>query len=141
MKFECMGHFDVPLKDFYNKRKGLQRGGPVQKFIDNEVMKQMSPMMPRRDGVMIQSMITSTVIGSGSIRVDTDYAHFQYAGKVYIYEKTGSTWAPENEDKIPTARDLQYNEAPTRGAFYFERMKKAKKDQILKGAQDLANRL
>nr|DAZ16652.1 MAG TPA: Minor capsid protein [Caudoviricetes sp.] len=141
MWFRCNGNFKVTLKDFPNKRKGLQKGGPVQKFIDNEVMKQMSPMMPRREGVMIQSMISSTVIGSGSIRVDTDYAHFQYAGKVYIYEPTGSTWAPENEDKIPTARDLQYQGAPTRGAFYFDRMKKAKKDQILKGAQALANKL
>lgn len=141
MKFECMGHFDVSLEDFYNKRKRLQRGGPVQKFIDNEVMKQMSPMMPRDEGHMIQSMITSTVIGSGQINVNTPYARFQHEGKVMIYEPTGSTYAPKNASKIVTARDLEYQGAPTRGAFYFERMKKAKKDQILKGAQDLANRL
>ena len=141
MKFECKGNFKATLKDFPNKRKGLQKGGPVQTFIDNEVMKQMSPMMPRDEGYMIQSMITSTVIGSGVINVDTPYARFQHEGKVMIYEPTGSTYAPKDAKKIVTARDLQYQGAPTRGAFYFERMKKSKKDQILKGAQALANKL
>lgn len=57
MKFECKGNFKATLKDFPNKRKGLQKGGPVQIFIDNEVMKQMSPMMPRDEGHMLSLVV------------------------------------------------------------------------------------
>lgn len=56
-------------------------------------------------------------------------------------EPTGSTYAPKDGKKIVTQTDLKYQEAPTRGAFYFERMKKAKRAQILKGAQEVANKL
>jgi len=104
-------------------------------------MKQMSPMMPRASGTMIQSMITNTVIGSGYVNVTTDYARFTYYGKLMVYEPTGSPRAPKDEKKIVTQTDLKYQEAPTRGAFYFERMKKAKRAQILKGAQEIANKL
>ncbi len=141
MHFTIHGNMDISLKDFARKRKGLQRGGPVQRFIDNEVMKQMSPMMPRASGTMIQSMITSTVVGSGMVNVNAPYARFMYYGKVMVYEPTGSTYAPLNGKKIVTSTDLKYQGAPTRGAFYFERMKKAKREQILKGAQEIANRL
>ena len=135
MHFTIHGNMNISLKDFARKRKGLQRGGPVQKFIDNEVMKQMSPMMPRASG------ITNTVIGSGYVNVNVPYARFTYYGKVMIYEPTGSTYAPKDGKKIVTQTDLKYQEAPTRGAFYFERMKKAKRAQILKGAQEIANKL
>ena len=141
MHFTIHGNMNISLKDFARKRKGLQRGGPVQKFIDNEVMKQMSPMMPRASGTMIQSMITNTVIGSGYVNVTTDYARFTYYGKLMVYEPTGRPRAPKDEKKIVTQTDLKYQEAPTRGAFYFERMKKAKRAQILKGAQEIANKL
>lgn len=96
MHFTIHGNMNISLKDFARKRKGLQRGGPVQKFIDNEVMKQMSPMMPRASGTMIQSMITNTVIGSGYVNVNVPYARFTYYGKVMIYEPTGSTYAPKD---------------------------------------------
>ena len=92
-------------------------------------------------GTMIQSMITSTVIGSGYVNVNVPYARFTYYGKVMIYEPTGSTYAPKDEKKIVTQTNLKYQEAPTRGAFYFERMKEAKRVQILKGAQEIANKL
>ena len=112
MHFTIHGNMNISLKDFARKRKGLQRGGPVQKFIDNEVMKQMSPMMPRASGTMIQSMITNTVIGSGYVNVTTDYARFTYYGKLMVYEPTGSPRAPKDEKKIVTQTDLKYQEAP-----------------------------
>lgn len=89
---------------------------------------------------MINEMITNTVVGSGYINVATPYARFQHEGKVMIYEPTGSTYAPANEGKIVIDKNLEYNGAPERGAFYFERMKKAHEKDILKGAQEVTKK-
>lgn len=140
MHFEIKGKLDIGMEDFAKKRAALQRDGPVQCFIDSEVMRYMSPLMPRQDGTMISSMITNTVVGSGYINVATPYARFQHEGKVMIYEPTGSTWAPANEGKIVIDKNLEYNGAPDRGAFYFERMKRAHEKDILKGAQEVAKK-
>lgn len=140
MHFEIKGKLDIGMEDFAKKRAALQRGGPVQCFIDSEVMRYMSPLMPRQDGTMISSMITNTVVGSGYVNVATPYARFQHEGKVMIYEPTGSTYAPKNGKKIVTDKNLEYNGAPDRGAFYFERMKRAHEKDILKGAQEVAKK-
>lgn len=142
--FEIKGKLDIGMEDFAKKRAALQRGGSVQCFIDSEVMRYMSPLMPRQEGpqggTMINEMITNTVVGSGYINVATPYARFQHEGKVMIYEPTGSTYAPANEGKIVIDKNLEYNGAPDRGAFYFERMKKAHEKDILKGAQEVAKK-
>ena len=144
MHFEIKGKLDIGMEDFAKKRAALQRGGPVQCFIDSEVMRYMSPLMPRQEGpqggTMINEMITNTVVGSGYINVATPYARFQHEGKVMIYEPTGSTYAPANEGKIVIDKNLEYNGAPDCGAFYFERMKRAHEKDILKGAQEVAKK-
>ena len=140
MHFEIKGKLDIGMEDFAKKRAALQRGGPVQCFIDSEVMRYMSPLMPRQDGTMISSMITNTVVGSGYVNVATPYARFQHEGKVMIYEPTGSTYAPKNGKKSVTDKNLEYNGAPDRGAFYFERMKRAHEKDILKGAQEVTKK-
>lgn len=142
--FEIKGKLDIGMEDFAKKRAALQRGGSVQCFIDSEVMRYMSPLMPRQEGpqggTMINEMITNTVVGSGYINVATPYARFQHEGKVMIYEPTGSTYAPANEGKIVIDKNLEYNGAPDRRAFYFERMKRAHEKDILKGAQEVAKK-
>lgn len=142
--FEIKGKLDIGMEDFAKKRAALQRGGSVQCFIDSEVMRYMSPLMPRQEGpqggTMINEMITNTVVGSGYINVATPYARFQHEGKVMIYEPTGSTYAPANEGKIVIDKNLEYNGAPDRGAFYFERMKRAHEKDILKGAQEVTKK-
>lgn len=140
MHFEIKGKLDIGMEDFAKKRAALQRGGPVQCFIDSEVMRYMSPLMPRQDGTMISSMITNTVVGSGYVNVATDYARFVHGGKVMVDVNTGSVKSPKNGRKVITDRDLKYDGAPDRGAFYFERMKKAHEKDILKGAQEVAKK-
>ena len=91
--------------------RGLQKHGEVQQFIDSEVMRVMSPYMPKRRGIMIESMKYSTDIGSGEVIVNTPYAH------------------------------MRLHHGPTkglRGPNYFERMKADKLDEILKGATKIA---
>lgn len=64
----------------------------------------------------------------------------RFHDKVMIYKPTGSTYAPANEGKIVIDKNLEYNGAPDRGAFYFERMKRAHEKDILKGAQEVTKK-
>lgn len=119
------------------KKHGLGEGGHVQAWLDNECIDQMSPFTPFRTGVLEKSATVGTVIGSGIIKQAVPYARFQYHGKVVTTED-GRVRAKLHEKKpIITDRFLVYNKAPhsLAGPFWFRRMKEAKKDALLKGAQ------
>ncbi|MBO5369893.1 MAG: capsid protein [Clostridia bacterium] len=91
--------------------RGLEDGGEVQTFIDNEVMRVMEPYMQHDTGEMIKSMQRATTPGSGEVRVNTPYAH------------------------------MRLHHGPTkglRGPQYFERMKADRLDDILDGARKKA---
>ena len=118
------------------EKHGLQPGGPVQKVIDSEAMRYMSPYMPRRQaGELEHMMVMSTVIGSGEINPPGPYAHSLHEGILYVSPTTGSAWAKKNEIKVPTDRVLKYTGAPMRGKKWFERMKADHKGDILEAAQ------
>lgn len=95
------------------KEKHTQVFNRKQGFIDQECIRRMAPLTPRRTGVLIKSATLGTVIGSGEINQIAPYARRWY------YEK------------------VNFNEAPDRGNYWFERMKNRHKDSILKGAQKL----
>lgn len=117
---------------------GLQEGGTVQKLIDSECMRYMSPYMPRRQaGELEHMMAMSTVIGSGQIDIPGPFAHYLHEGILYVSPTTGSAWAKKNEIKVPTSRELTYTGAPMRGKKFFDRMKADHKDDILQAAQEL----
>ena len=96
------------------KSRGLDDGGEVQKFIDSECLKLCEPKVPKDTGALIQSGIINTVIGSGEIKYSTPYARRWYY------------------------RDANFQEAPERGTYWFERMKAQYKKQILDGAKKIA---
>lgn len=102
------------VADIVNRRK-IEKGGPVQKFIDSEVMRLMDPYTPFREGTLKGSPQRDSIIGSGRILQITDYARRLYYNPQY-----------------------NFNEAPRRGGKWFERMKENHKDDILKGAAALA---
>lgn len=123
------------------RKRGLQIGGPVQKTVDSEAMRYMSPYMPRRQaGELEHLMMMSTVIGSGQIDTPGPYAHYLYEGILYVSPSTGSTWAKKNEIKVPTSKELTYAGAPMRGKKWFERMKTDHKEDILQAAQAVADK-
>lgn len=122
------------------KSHGLGEGGRVQKFVDEQCLKLMGPYTPFKTGAMQGSATRATVIGSGKIQYTAPYARFQYYGKVMVDPDTGSTWAKKNGKKVLTDRNLKYNGAPKRGAFWFERMKADHKDEILREAAAVAGR-
>lgn len=125
--------------------RGLKPGGKVQKFIDSEVIRLCDPKVPFATGVLKHSTITASVIGQGMVVYATPYARYLYYGQVYgpnipRYEagELAGFWSPPGKKKHPTGRKLTYNGAPERGAFWFERMKAERGDDIIRGAAALA---
>lgn len=121
---------------------GLQPDGPVQQFIDNEVIKHMSKYTPAETKMLMKLPITQTKIGSGEIVQKTPYARYQYYGKLMVSSITGSAFS-NGESKVLTDIDLQYSTAvnPLAGSFWFERMKADKKDAILRGVRRKINEI
>ncbi len=96
-------------------KRGLQPGGPVQQYIDSEVLRLCDPLVPFDTGALKQSGIIHTKIGSGEVRYRTPYARRWYY--------------------MPAS----FNGAPDRGNYWFERMKNnGGKEQILNGAAKIA---
>lgn len=89
----------------------------VQQFIDSEVLRLCDDLVPKDTGILKQSGIMHTQIGSGIVKYRTPYARRWY-------------YMPAD-----------FQEAPQRGNYWFERMKqRGGKQQILKGAKKLAGR-
>lgn len=111
------------------QKHGLGDGGFVQKFVDNEVLRRCAKYMPFRTGALMNMGIMGTVIGSGEVAWIGVKPRYLYYGKVMVGP------AP----KTVTDKDLTYYGGPQRGAFWFERMKAAEGQEIVKGTQELIN--
>lgn len=93
----------------------IDKGGAVQQFIDSEVLRRCSPLVPKDTSELIRSGTRETRLGSGEVIYSTPYARRWY----YI---------PAN-----------FTGAPNRGNYWFERMKRnGGKEAILRGAAKLA---
>ena len=87
----------------------------MQEFIDTECLRLSAPKVPKDTGALIESSNINTKIGSGQLEYRTPYARRWY-------------YMPAN-----------FQGAPERGNYWFERMKQQYKEQILAGAQKRAN--
>jgi hypothetical protein len=112
--------------DFTDKWQG--RYSKAQMFVDSEVLRLSSPYTPMQSGMLEKSSNLGTDIGSGEVVWNAPYARYLYYGKVMIGR------APKEVINV----DLKFHGAPKRGAFWFERMKKDKGQQILDGAAKIA---
>lgn len=124
---QFQGEFELDDTRKLLKKAGLEEYGYVQKFIDNEVLKRCSKYVPFQTGALMNMGILGTVIGSGEVAWVGVKPRYLYYGKVMVGPPP----------KTVTDKDLTYNGAPTRGAFWFERMKAAEGQEIVKGAQKL----
>lgn len=86
----------------------------AQKFVDSEVLRYCSAMVPFQTGMLDKSGKLGTVIGSGNVQYIAPYARTQY---------------------YDTATSRPYD--ANRGAKWFERMKVAYKKDILSWAKKL----
>lgn len=122
--------------------RGLNSGGRVQKFIDQECIRLMDPYTPRIHGNLIKAATLGTKIGSGTIVQAAPQARYLYYGKLMVSKETGSAWASHGESKVLASpeKDLKYNTDanPKAGKLWFERMKADHKESILAGARKLA---
>ena len=87
----------------------------AQKFVDSEVLRYCSAMVPFQTGMLDKSGILGTDVGSGEVNYIAPYAAVQY---------------------YRTSVSRPYD--PQRGAKWFERMKIDHKDEILRGAKKIS---
>ena len=111
------------------------RYSKAQKYVDSSVLRYNAKYIPFRTGFLNQSGTLGTVIGSGLVVYNAPYARYMYYGKVMRDAQGRAMFgmAPKHVTNEP----IQYHGAPQRGAFWFERMKAAHKDSILRGASKL----
>lgn len=95
------------VDDLVRRLGSAQLAQRAQIAMTREVDKRIGRYMAYRAGVMSDKQ--KHMISPSQILVDTNYAHFQYTGIVWIDPNTGSTWAPKYGHKIPTSRKLTYD--------------------------------
>lgn len=95
------------------KRRGLEEGGRVQQVIDSEVLRRCDPYVPKDRGMLIDSGILATDIGSGEVNYETPYAKKQYY-------------------------TTSFKHSGKRTHHFFEVVKAAQRDDILKTAAEAA---
>ena len=146
MRFEITARLNVNLNpEDILVRFGLERGGRVQRIIDQRVIDYCRPYVPASPNRILEnSAQMSTEIGSGEVIYNTPYAHYQYAGIVYgpnIPIREGDVlvgfFSPPGRPKHPTDRELTYDTAqnPLAGPRWFERMKADRLNDILEEAR------
>lgn len=96
------------------RRRGLDRGGRVQKFVDSEVVRYCDPLVPFRTGALKQSGISGTAKGSGVVQYNSAYARKNY------YDNSG-----HGIEGLANGGQ--------RGRLWFYRMKIAHLDDIRRG--------
>lgn len=105
---------------------GLEKGGRVQRFIDQKVIDGCTPYVPASpDRTLEFSAQVSTEIGSGQVIWNTPYARYQYYGFV-MTDEAGRTWVGPGETKpVITDRPLTYDTSQNTmaGPHWFERAK------------------
>lgn len=129
------------------RRLGVNPGGYVQKVVDAAVIRECSPYVPFDEGVLDGSANTATEIGSGEVIYDTPDARYLYYGEMYgpnipITENGEITGYFSPPEKFPTGEKLEYSKEkhPQAGSHWFDRAMADHKNEILKEAQDAANR-
>jgi hypothetical protein len=154
MQIKVVGHLDIQDTDIILSKKGLNDGGEVQKYIDNQCIELMKPYTPFDTGMLEKSLRNHTVIGSGELIQSTPYARYLYYGKLYVDpitlkgafhdEKTGRFWSRPGVSKIPDplGRSLEYNTSKhaMAGPYWFHRMKEDHKKDILQGCKEIVRR-
>lgn len=108
----------LPIPEELLQQKGLGLGGPVQVFIDSEVIRWSDPYCPFRTGALKNSANTATVLGQGEVVYATPYAKRLW-------------YNPQ----------FNFNGAPQRGAYWVDRMAADHMADITAGAEAIIRRL
>lgn len=144
MKVDYTVAFSGIQKQQIIDKYGLE-GGRTQKVIDSTFMGYMDPYMPADSYSMINSMYSSTKVGSGEININVPHAHYQHEGELYVDPKTGKGafydknsgryWSRPGIKKIPSGKKLNYHGGALRGDHFVERMLADHFEDILNAGQ------
>ncbi len=117
--------------------KAVEIPESVQKMFANELLKLSDPYTPFASGVLKDSGRVTE--GGKAIEYNTPYANYLYHGKLMVDPKTrkGAFYSPDygfwSRPGVPkelTDRDLQFQGAPQRGAFWVQRAFEANTDAL-----------
>ena len=112
----------------------------AQYWLDGQIMNDMVPYMPHRDGMLIDRtrLESASLQGTGKVYAAyAPYGRFQYMGKVMVDPDTGSPWAKPGAKKIVTDRDLSYSN-PKATPFWFDTAKNKHGKSWVKGVKRIA---
>lgn len=125
---------DVKLNRF---EKSFQE---AQYWLDGEIMTDMVPFMPHRDGTFINltKMQSAAIQGSGKVvAAAPPTGRFLYEGKVMVDPQTGSPWAKKGAKKVVTGKSLNYSN-PRATPHWFDTAKDKYGKSWIKGVKEIA---
>lgn len=112
----------------------------AQFWLDGQVMNDMVPYMPHRDGTFINltRMRSAALQGTGKVVAGAPpQGRFLYEGKVMIDPVTGSPWARKGAKKVVTERPLTYSN-PKATPHWFDTAKENHGKSWIKGVKRIA---
>ena len=112
----------------------------AQFWLDGQVMNDMVPYMPHRDGTFINltRMRSAALQGTGKVVAGAPpQGRFLYEGKVMVDPVTGSPWARKGAKKVVTKRPLTYSN-PKATPHWFDTAKENHGKSWVKGVKRIA---
>lgn len=112
----------------------------AQFWLDGQVMNDMVPYMPHRDGIFINltRLRSAALQGTGKVVAGAPpQGRFLYEGKVMVDPVTGSPWARKGAKKVVTERPLTYSN-PKATPRWFDTAKDAHGKSWVKGVKRIA---
>ncbi len=112
----------------------------AQYYLDSQIMTDMVPYMPHRDGnfVNVTRLQSAALAGSGKVvAAAPPMGRFLYEGKVMIDPVTWSPWARKGAKKVVTERPLTYSN-PKATPHWFDTAKDAHGKAWVKGVKRIA---
>lgn len=112
----------------------------AQYYLDGEVMNDMVPYMPHRDGIFVNltRMRSAALQGTGKVIAGAPpQGRFLYEGKVMVDPVTGSPWARKGAKKVVTERPLTYSNPKATPHWFYTAKEKHGKSWV-KGVKKIA---
>ena len=112
----------------------------AQYYLDSQIMNDMVPYMPHRDGnfVNVTRLQSAALAGRGKVvAAAPPMGRFLYEGKVMVDPVTGSPWARKGAKKVVTERPLTYSN-PKATPHWFDTAKDAHGKAWVKGVKRIA---
>lgn len=121
MVFEFQLSAEVNIDKFASvvKRRGLEKSGRVQQALDSVILQTCDPYIPFDTGMLRDSGILNTAIGSGEIEYNTPYARKQYYENKGGKGLQGKLWFERaKSDHLPEWGEVVENESGGRVTLF-----------------------